>query len=118
MIRREIHFPDQEPQWLVISQPEHARLSRVLAENALREFPTQISYTPSRKILTEIIYAIERHDDGWIEWEDFARVGPRAQTSICLLRVTAREGIADLEQVDRSGRTDRSLGGLDGGGPF
>ena len=72
MIRREIQFPGEEPQWLLVSQLEHARLSGALAAAAVEHFPSRFSENYSEAILrarAELVRAIERHDDGWAAWE-------------------------------------------------
>lgn len=61
MIRREILRADGSPQWLLISQVEHARLSGVLAEHCLSHF--------SAVATEELLPAIVHHDDGWVDWE-------------------------------------------------
>lgn len=61
MIRREILLADEEPQWLLISQVEHARLSGVLAEHCLSHF--------SAAAVDELLSAVVHHDDGWANWE-------------------------------------------------
>ena len=72
MIRREVHFPGSEPQWLLFSQVEHARLSGALARAAIRGFSSQAETPPTPELLRardEVIRAIEQHDEGWAEWE-------------------------------------------------
>ncbi len=57
MIRREIQLADQPPGWLLISQIEHARVSRALADHCLPTYPEAF-----RSALLE---AVLHHDDGW-----------------------------------------------------
>lgn len=61
MIRREIQLAGQPPQWLLISQIEHARISGLLAKQCLSHLEE-----PIREELTQ---AIIHHDDGWANWE-------------------------------------------------
>ncbi len=77
MIRREIQFPGEEPQWLLVSQLEHARLSGVLAAAAIGHFPSQASKESSEATSharAEVVRAIERHDDGWASWEAWPKL--------------------------------------------
>ncbi len=57
MIRREIQLADQPPGWLLISQMEHARVSRALAEHCLPAYPETFR--------SELLEAVQHHDDGW-----------------------------------------------------
>ncbi len=67
MIRREVRFADGVPQWLLISQVEHARLSGELAGRCITRFGgSRNSLTDVRH---ELLQAITHHDDGWREWE-------------------------------------------------
>lgn len=72
MIRREVVFSDGVPQWLMISQVEHARLSGFLAELCLDRFGESVP-TAEREALDavrqELLQALIHHDDGWQTWE-------------------------------------------------
>src|SRR5262245_46165901 len=50
-------------EWLLISQIDHARISGQICEfwSAVQTLPEDI--------LSELIIAVTRHDDGWMEWE-------------------------------------------------
>ena len=66
MIRRSV----TEGRFLLISQTEHARIAwefaRAWQSSAFRDYPW----------LTELLFAIRHHDDGWSEWEKTADVTP------------------------------------------
>ena len=62
-IRRNYRPPDGVPQWILISQVEHARLSGELARH-WGAFP----FAPLVPC-PEVTDAIAHHDDGWAQWE-------------------------------------------------
>jgi hypothetical protein len=61
MIRR-----DDGDRWLMIAQPEHARLSGELA--AL--------WREGGALPPSVVYAVTHHDDGWIAWEAAPKADP------------------------------------------
>jgi hypothetical protein len=63
MIRRDWNITSETPEWLLFSQPEHARLSWQLA-NAWK-FSGDLAQLPHDDVLT----AVRMHDDGWKTWE-------------------------------------------------
>lgn len=70
MIRRELTSPDAGPTWLIVSQVEHARLSATLARGCRLSLPNDARHAPVvAELRQEMLDAIERHDDGWAEWE-------------------------------------------------
>jgi len=70
MIRREVNLEGSGPQWMLISQIEHARLSGDLA----RHWGTGgIELLEPNE---EVLRAIYHHDDGWAQWETHPRVDP------------------------------------------
>ncbi|QEG33700.1 DUF3891 family protein [Bythopirellula goksoeyrii] len=72
MIRREVVFADGVPQWLMISQVEHARLSGCLAELCLEQFGASVPESEGETlevVRRELLQAIVHHDDGWLAWE-------------------------------------------------
>ena len=72
MIRREVVFSDGVPQWLLISQVEHARLSGTLAESCLDQFGESAPGGERQSldaVRQELLQAIIHHDDGWQAWE-------------------------------------------------
>ena len=77
MIRREIRPPGQDPQWLLISQVEHARLSAQLAERCLDQFgqPAQEG-SDLTAVRQELLAAILHHDDGWSTWDKYPQLDP------------------------------------------
>lgn len=77
MIRRDWPRGAESPErWLLISQPDHAVLSRQLAEawgsDAVEPLvcPPDEPNHPLAAVRREVLAAIEHHDDGWIGWSD------------------------------------------------
>ena len=68
MIRRDARFADGTPCWLLVMQPDHARLAGRCAE--LWGSPPLARPEPH----TELVAAIDRHDDGWARWEQAIQV--------------------------------------------
>jgi hypothetical protein len=71
MIRRDTYTADGEHRWLLIMQPEHARLSGLLAESW--------GAAPFAPVAPrdELLAAIYQHDDGWEPWEQSPQVDPQ-----------------------------------------
>src|SRR5689334_22023337 len=67
MIRRPQPGVDSQPQWVLISQVEHARVSGELAEHWAAG-----ALAPR----DELVATIYHHDDGWREWEQRPDVDP------------------------------------------
>jgi len=63
MIRFRQTGPDGDERWVLISQPEHARLAGQLA--AAWAHPGWTAIEPR----DEVLDAVTHHDDGWIDWE-------------------------------------------------
>jgi hypothetical protein len=63
MIRRETHAPSGLASWLLISQPEHARIAGELAKHWVGP-PADPA-----PIAAELLAAVYHHDDGWRHWE-------------------------------------------------
>ena len=70
MIRRDTAFPEGSPGWLLVMQPDHARLAGRCAE--LWGAPPLVRLEPHAELVT----AIYRHDDGWSRWEQAIQVDP------------------------------------------
>jgi hypothetical protein len=70
MIRRDARFADGTPCWLLVMQPDHARLAGRCAE--LWGSPPLARLEPH----AELVAAIDRHDDGWARWEQTIQVDP------------------------------------------
>ena len=69
MIRRDIQLGDGEPQWLLVSQVEHARLSGDLARRCNRVIGAALDTEKALSIRAEVQAAIYHHDDGWYSWD-------------------------------------------------
>ena len=71
MIRRELSARDGAPAaWVIISQIEHARLAGQLAEHwGANGFAAIEPRDP-------LLWAIQHHDDGWLEWDEHPGVDP------------------------------------------
>ncbi len=85
MIRREIKLEQQGPQWLLVSQVEHARISGELAAVWEEQFPS------------EVIEAIKHHDDGWAHWEDAPQLDSRLGRPYSFLELPAVEAMTIWE---------------------
>jgi hypothetical protein len=68
MIRRDVLSADGRPEWLLISQVKHAEISGTICEywSAVQALPADV--------LSEVLVAVEEHDDGWMEWEQAPEV--------------------------------------------
>lgn len=75
MIRRNLPLGTDPHEWLLISQVEHARLSRTLAEHWGNGDVSPLICQPDEsnskrlQIRREVLEAILHHDDGWSQWE-------------------------------------------------
>jgi len=85
VIRRDRPLGAATPErWVLVSQPEHARVSGELArlwggenEAPLVCSPDEAGH-PLAAIRHELIAAIDHHDDGWIGWSDAPAVDPES----------------------------------------
>jgi hypothetical protein len=96
MIRREVRFADGLPQWLLISQVEHARLSGELAARCIHRFgdPTD----SLQEVRRELLLAIHSHDDGWSEWETQPRLDPELGRPLSFLELPLGEALEIWER--------------------
>ena len=75
MIRRNLPLGMDPQEWLLISQIEHARMSRTLAEHWGNGEVSSVICDPDEsnparlQVRHEVLSAINHHDDGWSEWE-------------------------------------------------
>jgi hypothetical protein len=105
MIVREVQFADGPPQWLLISQVEHARLSSDLALRCLKKFGNgELALVHVRK---ELFAAILSHDDGWVEWESNPRLDPQSGKPLSFMELPLAEALdvwnASIESATRFG---------------
>ncbi|MBX7165302.1 MAG: DUF3891 family protein [Pirellulales bacterium] len=70
MIRREVPDAEDGPSWLLLSQVDHAALAADLAESWLGGGVQPLAPRDA------VLYAVDHHDDGWIEWEQQPQVDP------------------------------------------
>jgi hypothetical protein len=70
VIRRLQHTAEGSDRWILIMQPDHARLSGCCAEAWGRGPYARLE--PH----AELVSAIDRHDDGWATWERAPKVHP------------------------------------------
>jgi len=103
MIRRDVWLTDGSPAWALISQIEHARISASLASHCLPSFsstPERAGSSPTpanhaqHPLPQEILTAIERHDDGWAEWERSPRLDPQLGRPLSFTELDAAEAVA------------------------
>ncbi len=107
MIRRELTFADGQPQWLLISQVEHARLSGELARRCIDRFGPPSAEVSS--VRQELLDAITHHDDGWLEWEHEPRLDAEHGWPLSFLELPTEEAFSIW---DRSIQVARSQGDL------
>ena len=72
MIRREERATDGAPQWMLIPQIEHARLSGELADHW---GAGSLGGVPCRD---QVLPAIYHHDDGWRQWDQAPQLDPES----------------------------------------
>ncbi len=96
MIRREVRFADGVPQWLLISQVEHARLSGELAQRCITRFGEPINSLDH--VRQELLQAIFHHDDGWLEWETEPRLDPELGRPLSFLELPLGESLEIWER--------------------
>jgi hypothetical protein len=119
MIVREVQFADGPPQWLLISQVEHAWLSGELARRCIQKFGNgDLALVRVRK---ELFAAIMSHDDGWAEWELAPRLDPQSGKPLSFMELPLVEALdvwnASIESaVNGCNQSPRSVAsGLQGG---
>ena len=96
MIRREVRFADGAPQWLLISQVEHARLSGELAERCFNCFGNHKDSL--QDVRQELLQAISHHDDGWLDWETEPRLDPKLGRPLSFLELPLGEALEIWER--------------------
>ena len=89
MIRRDVRLADGSPAWALISQIEHARLSAELAERCVGRF----SAPELEAVRREVLLAIARHDDGWVEWEESPRIDAEHGRPVSFMELETDEAI-------------------------
>ena len=70
MIRRDYQDTDGTACWLLVTQPEHARLAGELAEHWGAGTVAPL-VSPA-----ELLPAVYHHDDGWSDWEQHPTLDP------------------------------------------
>jgi hypothetical protein len=105
MIVREVQFADGPPQWLLISQVEHARLSGELAKRCLTKFGD--ANPALGQVREELLQAIIHHDDGWAEWEAAPRFDPKSGKPLSFMELPLAEALdvwnGSIESANRFG---------------
>jgi hypothetical protein len=105
MIVREVQFTDGPPQWLLISQVEHARLSGELATRCIEKFGD--SNPALGQVREELLQVIIHHDDGWLEWELAPRLDPESSKPLSFMQLPLAEALhvwnASIESATRFG---------------
>lgn len=91
MIRRDIRLADGAAGWMLVSQVEHARVSAELAARCTGSFAASNVATTVR---AEILAAIARHDDGWIEWEKSPQLDPAAGRPLSFTELGAADALS------------------------
>lgn len=96
MIRREVRFADGAPQWLLISQVEHARLSGELAKRCINCFGNHKDSL--QDVRQELLQAISHHDDGWLDWETQPRLDPELGRPLSFMELPLAEALGIWER--------------------
>jgi hypothetical protein len=88
MIRRDHTTADGQHRWVLIAQPEHARLSGLLAESwGAAPF---VPLDPR----DELLAAIYHHDDGWADWERSPQVDPQSGRPLAFTEMPLADSLA------------------------
>jgi hypothetical protein len=90
MIRRDARLADGAAAWILISQVEHARISAELAEHCLGRFHS----ATIGKIRNEVLAAIRRHDDGWLQWEQSPRLHVDSGWPVSFMELETAEALS------------------------
>lgn len=91
MIVREVQFADAPPQWLLISQVEHARLSGELAKRCISQFGD--TNPALSQVRDELLQAIIHHDDGWAERETNPRLDSQTGKPLSFMELPLAEAL-------------------------
>jgi hypothetical protein len=100
MIRRDLRLPDGSAGWMLISQPEHARISFELARRCRGRFGPEAGPRQSENadqagaVRQEVLAAIRCHDDGWAEWERAPRLDARLGRPLSFMELEPAESVA------------------------
>ncbi len=97
MIRRDIHLGESIPHWLLVSQIEHARLSKLLAQRCIPPFGHLLrgnDDTPQCDVMREVLEAILHHDDGWMDWETEPQFDIANHQPLSFRELSLRDSIA------------------------
>ena len=100
MIRREVTSGDGPPDWLLISQLQHAHLAGSLAERWQFWSDDQLS-----SVRSELVAAIYHHDDGWMKWERHPKLRQEDNAPLSFLEMPLDDSLQIWgESIDRSVR--------------
>lgn len=79
MICREVSLTPDLSHWLLISQVEHARLSAELARHWIATSAAEVLVDTkvAGQLRSDVLAAIEHHDDGWARWELSPQIDPK-----------------------------------------
>lgn len=123
MIRR--NLPLAEPQeWLLISQIEHACISRTLAEHwGSGDLPPVICWPdeddPAKlQIRHEVLAGIARHDDGWASWEAAPAIDPTHGRPFDFMEMPQADSLAIWSRSILAAQTEGLLAGAMTAGHF
>ena len=116
MICRQVRFRDESPQWLLISQVEHARLSGELAEKCLARFGAGDRALDD--VRHELLQAIIHHDDGWAEWEETPQLDAARERPLTFMELPSAEALAVWNRSIEAAREHGELAGWAVAGHF
>jgi hypothetical protein len=117
MIRRNLPLGTDPQEWLLISQIEHARLSRMLAEHWGNDEVPPIICKPDEsnpaqlKVRREVLAAIVRHDNGWAEWEAAPTLDFEYGRPLDFMEMPQTTAVSIWEKSIHAARREGPLGG-------
>ena len=124
MIRRNLPLGAEPREWLLISQIEHARISRLLAEHWGDGEVQPVVYRPDERdsaklqIRREVLAGIARHDDGWASWEAAPQLDPELGRPLDFMEMPQADSLRIWEESIRAARNEGLLAGAMTAGHF
>ncbi|MEX2171848.1 MAG: DUF3891 family protein [Pirellulales bacterium] len=124
MIRRNLPLGFEPREWLLISQIEHARISRLLAEHWGSDEVQPVVCRPDEndaaklQIRREVLAGIARHDDGWASWEAAPQLDLALGRPLDFMEMPQADSLRIWEESIRAARNEGLLAGAMTAGHF